>query len=191
ALSKLGYEASGFDLWPDRFQDAVELYRLDVRQGNAETDPLPYPSESFDAVIFTEVFEHLRINPIKTIGELRRVLRPGGFLLLSTPNLYSLNGLYSLLRYGRANACATDSLYQQFDAVNRVGIFGHIREYTWCEVSQFLVECGFGPVTPYFLGGATKFWPLRPLYRLIPSLKPAVQFIAVKSDTTVADTSID
>jgi len=186
-LANLGYEASGFDLWPDRFQDAVQRYRLDVRQGNAETDPLPYPSESFDVVVFTEVFEHLRINPIKTIGELRRVIRPGGFLLLSTPNLYSLNGLYSLLRHGRANACATDSLYQQFDAVNRIGIFGHIREYTWCEVSRFLAECGFGPVTPYFLGGATKFWPLRPLYYLIPSLKPAVQFIAVKSDVTVAD----
>lgn len=48
---------------------------------------LPLESESFDVVIATEVIEHLD-NPKITIRQMCRVLRPGGMLILSTPNDY-------------------------------------------------------------------------------------------------------
>ena len=47
-----------------------------------------FPSNMFDIVILYHVIEHLE-DPISTIKEIRRVLRPGGFFLIGTPNFGS------------------------------------------------------------------------------------------------------
>jgi SAM-dependent methyltransferase len=47
---------------------------------------LPFRSEAFDVVLMSEVIEHL-VDPDLVLDEVRRVLAPGGTLLLSTPNL--------------------------------------------------------------------------------------------------------
>jgi SAM-dependent methyltransferase len=52
-------------------------------RGNLEA--LPFPNASFDAVLSTHVAEHLA-HPEAAFGEMARVLRPGGQLLLLTPN---------------------------------------------------------------------------------------------------------
>lgn len=46
---------------------------------------IPYPDESFDLVFSHSVFEHLEA-PLEVVREIRRVLRPGGTLLIETPN---------------------------------------------------------------------------------------------------------
>ena len=48
---------------------------------------LPFGAGSFDAVLCTEVLEHLR-TPARTLAEARRVLRDGGWLILTTPFQY-------------------------------------------------------------------------------------------------------
>jgi ubiquinone/menaquinone biosynthesis C-methylase UbiE len=45
---------------------------------------IPVPDASFDAVMCTEVFEHIP-DPVPAIAELHRVLRPGGTLILTSP----------------------------------------------------------------------------------------------------------
>ncbi len=45
---------------------------------------IPVRSNSFDAVMCIEVFEHVP-NPVAALGEIVRVLRPGGFLLITAP----------------------------------------------------------------------------------------------------------
>lgn len=45
---------------------------------------IPEPSESFDAILCTEVFEHLP-DPLLALREFSRLLRPGGVLLLTAP----------------------------------------------------------------------------------------------------------
>lgn len=70
--------------------DRVARYlSVDVREtplvgvlGDAEN--LPVASESFDVAICTQVLEYLP-NPEAAVGEIHRVLRPGGYLLLSAP----------------------------------------------------------------------------------------------------------
>jgi SAM-dependent methyltransferase len=45
---------------------------------------LPFPDESFDLILFTEAF-HFATDPESAVAELRRVLRPGGTLVLTVP----------------------------------------------------------------------------------------------------------
>ncbi|MEB3284662.1 MAG: class I SAM-dependent methyltransferase [Candidatus Sericytochromatia bacterium] len=47
--------------------------------------PLPFASESFDTVLSFQVIEHVS-DPMQQIREIRRVLKPGGHLVLVTPN---------------------------------------------------------------------------------------------------------
>lgn len=48
---------------------------------------LPFPDDSFDAVICSEVLEHLQDYP-KVISEIRRVLKPGGKLAITVPHAW-------------------------------------------------------------------------------------------------------
>ena len=48
--------------------------------------PYPLADESADAIVMTEVFEHLRDYPITSLLESHRILRVGGRLYFTTPN---------------------------------------------------------------------------------------------------------
>jgi len=82
-LNEKGYQVVAADLEP--------CY-APARQIDAN-EPLPFSDESFDVVWFSEVIEHLR-RPDAATAELKRVLRPGGRLFVTTPNkqfwVYSL-----------------------------------------------------------------------------------------------------
>lgn len=52
---------------------------------NASAENLPFPDESFDVVVLREVLVHIH-EPVKALKEIRRVLRPKGFLLGSAPH---------------------------------------------------------------------------------------------------------
>lgn len=56
---------------------------------NVNDNALPFDDESFDVVYLAEVIEHL-VRPDHALREIRRVLRPGGHLIVSTPNLACL-----------------------------------------------------------------------------------------------------
>src|SRR5215212_5171943 len=61
---------------------------------NIETDLFPYDDGSFDCVLFCEILEHLLIDPDRAVGEMARIVKPGGFLVISTPNATRLTKLY-------------------------------------------------------------------------------------------------
>jgi SAM-dependent methyltransferase len=97
ALVKLDYNVTGIDISPERFSAAINKYKFNILKCNIEKEHLPIPDNSFDAVVFNELFEHLRINLIFTMREVFRVLKPDGILLLSSPNLRSLLGIINFL----------------------------------------------------------------------------------------------
>ena len=83
-LVEQGHDVYGIDLSPV----AIEKFRAKGLQGsviNVEAEPIPLPADSFDLVYASEVIEHC-VDTISFLRNLGTVLKPGGTLLLSTPN---------------------------------------------------------------------------------------------------------
>jgi SAM-dependent methyltransferase len=110
-----------------------ERYEFQFANVNAERDPFPFASASFDLVLLCEILEHLLIDPSHLLSEIHRVLRPGGTLLLSTPNVVRCENLARMVR--------GDNVY---DTYHGNGIYGrHNREYAPGEVRLLLEANSF------------------------------------------------
>ena len=71
-----------------------------VRRGDVRD--MPYPDVSLDAALFLDTLEHLAYeDQTKALSEIHRILRPGGYLILSVPNLAHLNSRVRFLLKGR------------------------------------------------------------------------------------------
>jgi SAM-dependent methyltransferase len=94
-LVALGYDVVPADLFPETFDTkiGVECVPADL------TLHWPLEDESFDYVLSSEAIEHLP-NQLHVLGECARVLRPGGKLLLTTPNLLSLRARAAFMLTG-------------------------------------------------------------------------------------------
>lgn len=61
---------------------------------NLENEMVPVNDGSFDLVVFCEVLEHLDIDPMFCMSEINRLLKDGGYLILTTPNSCSARIAY-------------------------------------------------------------------------------------------------
>jgi SAM-dependent methyltransferase len=177
ALKRRGCSAAGVDVAPDRFADVIAALGLDIRRCDIEQEALPFPDASFDVVLLNEVFEHLRVNPIRTIREIHRVLRPGGILSLSTPNARSVEGLINLAVRDRSGWCAT-SVYEEYEKLERLGHMGHVREYTASEIRDFLERLCFRVIKVVWRGTPKRGASL--VTRMVPSLSPFMTLVATR-----------
>jgi 2-polyprenyl-3-methyl-5-hydroxy-6-metoxy-1,4-benzoquinol methylase len=84
-LSERGNTIVGIELDPEAAREA-EAFCERVLVGDVETMELPLEPGSFDVVLLGDVIEHLR-DPVRALARLRPLLRPGGRLVLSTPNV--------------------------------------------------------------------------------------------------------
>lgn len=91
---------------------------------------LPLPDSSFDCIILSEVIEHLE-TPQVSIREAARVLRPGGRLLVTTPNYRSL---WPLMEW------AVDRM----NMAPRMAGEQHISRFDPASLRRLLLECGLG-----------------------------------------------
>lgn len=105
---------------------------------NLDQDPFPFQDEHFDVVVFTEVLEHIFRPPTEVLTEARRVLRPGGKLILSVPNIAKLFNRLKLL-------VGVTPLPDPDDQMKGGWVHGHghIHEYTMREITSLLEGCKF------------------------------------------------
>lgn len=94
----------------------------------------PPTGRTFDAIFFSEVIEHLPVPGHVALERLRGLLRPGGLLICSTPNLYRLRNAVYLLR-GRA-------MFDRFALPGECG-GGHVLEYSAEHLDWQFQRAGF------------------------------------------------
>lgn len=141
----------GVDHDRERLEDAREGFAvLDGPQqfdlALADAHALPFPDASFDAVICSEVLEHLPVYE-DALGEIARVLKPGGRLGVSVP------------RYGPERVCwALADGYHDVDG-------GHVRIFRRREIESALESRGLRPVEAEFAHGLhAPYWWLKCLF---------------------------
>jgi SAM-dependent methyltransferase len=111
---------------------------VELRTCDLDSDALPFPDDFLDVVIFTEVLEHVFRPPSEILSEVRRILKPGGTLILSVPNIaYILNRVRLML--GRTHLEDPDEQLRK----TWVHGHGHLHEYTLSEIVSVVGRVGF------------------------------------------------
>jgi SAM-dependent methyltransferase len=116
-----------------------ETFSCEIDHFDAERDRFPYPDAHFSTVLCCELIEHLFNDPMHLMAEVNRILKPGGHLVLTTPNVAGLRGIAAILQGyhpGFFHAYIRPSESGETDA-------RHNREYTPREVHKLLENSGF------------------------------------------------
>jgi SAM-dependent methyltransferase len=154
-------ERKQFDYRSDRsdvaFSDAMAQIGVETRAVDLELNRFPAESETADAVVLTEVIEHLWIDPLWALAEVNRILRPNGIVLLSTPNLLSLRNRFNLL-FGRMDR-VIEHPFLAYMQKRRLGHMGHVRLYAPGELEDLLYLLGFDSEFTFHSAG---YWDVVP-----------------------------
>jgi SAM-dependent methyltransferase len=134
---------AGIDWSGDALRQA-QAAGLTVMRASVSGGSLPVADGAADVVIMSELIEHL-VDPDGAVAEARRILRPGGSLLLSTPNLAAWYNR-GLLAFGIQPIFSEVSLRGVFGRPGRV-VAGHLRLFTRRALTEFLTASGFCCVT--------------------------------------------
>ena len=116
-----------------------ERFACDIDLFDAEKDRFPYADGEFSTVVCGELIEHLFEDPMHLMGEVNRILKPGGHIVLTTPNVAALRGVAAILQGyhpGFFHAYIKPAAGGEVDA-------RHNREYTPPEIHHLLNESGF------------------------------------------------
>ena len=153
----------------------IKIVANDISSG------LPFKNSSFDIVFFCDVIEHLPVEKIpQVIGEIYRVIKTNGTLILSTPNLMRLENILKVLKGKSPNPRVPVEIIGK--------TYGHIREFTIEEISSFLNPCfkiiraetGLLPVFEGKYSFKEKVYSL--FKRALPILKDEIYILAQKND---------
>lgn len=140
ALSLAGAKAEGVDMnilkeWGiSGIEEMWDKRNIKVKVGDFFNEE--YADSSFDIVVAENVFEHLPYRQREFLEKIRKILAPGGLLILATPNLTSF--------LKRARMLAGRSPYWDLDDFFKNGQpFGHFREFTGEELKRMANWSGF------------------------------------------------
>lgn len=166
-----------------RFVSLSKKSGIKAIKGDVEKD-LPFKSNFFDIVVANQIIEHL-VNVDNFVREIHRVLKPNGYLIISTENLSSWHNIFALLFGWQAFS-------QHLSAIKSIGnpirIFRykklaksemHNRILTPKGLTELLELHGFR-TEKFFGAGYYPFPP--PLSRILSNLDPThAAFIGVKA----------
>jgi glycosyltransferase involved in cell wall biosynthesis/SAM-dependent methyltransferase len=116
-----------------------ESFDCEIDLFNAEKDPFPYPDGHFATVLCGELIEHLTEDPMHLMSEINRIVKPGGHLVLTTPNIGSLRGIAAILE-GYHPGIFTAYIRPRAEGEVEAR---HNREYTPKEIERLLLNSGF------------------------------------------------
>jgi SAM-dependent methyltransferase len=129
----------------DSLPDEAEFYRIDLDTGRA-----PLPEGFGDVVAAVETIEHLE-NPRAFVRELTRLARPGGWVVVTTPNQLSLLSKMTLV------------LKNEFNAFQSGSYPAHLTALLEADLRRIGAECGWSEATVTYtcsgrIPGTTHHW---------------------------------
>jgi SAM-dependent methyltransferase len=136
-LKGLGFKTTAADLDEKRFRYAGDI---DFKVCNI-TESLPFSDSMFDYCLLLEVVEHLP-NPYFLIQEIKRILKPGGVLVLSTPNILNIKSRFRFFFEGAYDFFREPPL-DQVNNPKETGFNLHIAPYRYHELEYLLKANGF------------------------------------------------
>ncbi len=96
-LQSSGAQLHGMDVSPESVEYVKKHITPNAKVGAVED--IPYPDNTFDKVLFCEVIEHVE-DDAKVLREIRRVLKPGGRVVITTPSLKGFRATAKLKQLG-------------------------------------------------------------------------------------------
>jgi len=148
----------------------TKLQELGIHAVKKDIEDIPYNYEDnfFDEVFWGDNIEHL-FFPEQVAREIYRILKPGGRLVLSTPNHgWLINRLYYF---------ATGVPRRTEGHKIPIWEWQHIRYFNKKEIRQFLKHCGF--TKDFVFYGAERRQPFATLSRVLPSIFGSVMVVEV------------
>jgi 2-polyprenyl-3-methyl-5-hydroxy-6-metoxy-1,4-benzoquinol methylase len=141
-LQSRGYQVTSIDMEPC----FSECLQVDANQR------LPFADESFDLIWCSEVIEHLE-DPAFAMTELRRVTKPGGTLVLTTPNSYAWLFRFIALFGLTPQRIQRKDHIQFFDLadIRRLAPDAELFGYFPYAVLKLRIQRGIGALSPTFV----------------------------------------
>ncbi len=124
-----GIKACGIDLSEKMIEKAAETLDRDVQLVVGDSDDLPWVDNSFDLVVCNSSFHHFP-EPLKVLSDIKRVLKPGGRIIIADP-WWSKPKRFCINLFLKSP----------------VNYLGDVRIYSEKETRQMLRDCGFASIS--------------------------------------------
>jgi ubiquinone/menaquinone biosynthesis C-methylase UbiE len=156
----------------------IQIAQVDVENLNPE-----WPDRPIDAVIMVALIEHL-VDPIRALTNVYKILKPGGFVYIDTPNIAKYSRRIKLFLGRFPSTASKNEGLTTYDG-HPVDLFdeGHFHYFTYRSLEQLLIKfCGFARVKRlgYFQGKLISSTVDNFLARSWPSLFSELSLIAYK-----------
>jgi len=149
----------GIDLSLDNCRCAVSRFRIAC----ADAEHLPFKDHTFDLVLLFDIVEHVRDCSFM-LREARRVLRPGGKILLTTPNRWGMYEykewvLFGLPGYYRTKGAWLDLLSFRYFRYRPSHTWPyHLRLYSSQEIANLVMKEGFSLKRSFSINFCLPMW---------------------------------
>lgn len=130
----IGYKVSGLDLekYVTAFGPRFERFEINNVVCDLAREAMPFADEEFDVLVASEVLGHFKFHPSRFFKEALRVLRPGGLIIITSPNLLRLNNIAKMFFGYKSGSDIKDE--QQYT--------GEYREFTAAEIIYLVQKSG-------------------------------------------------